>query len=647
MRLSRQLILLIVGLVGLLFVGTFLVSIQNTRDYLENQLASHAQDAATSLGLSATSHFAADDQAMVTTMVNAMFHRGDYLSIRLEDLEGEAWVERRTSDLADSVPAWFINLFELRTPMREATMMSGWRQVGRVKVVSHPGLAYEKLWMTTRQTLLLFLLTALAVLLLALLGLRFVLRPIKAVEAQADAICNRRFVTSDRRPFTLEFRRVVEAMDRLSAKVGRMLSESETVATELRRQAYQDPVTGLANRRQFMDVLEHRIDDPDLIGTGAVLLVQLREFKTFNLEQGYAEGDRLLAETARRIAEALSSRSGATLAHLAGADFAILLEGVDATELDGCAARVSDAVASLYNRYPLPSSDVGHVGAVMHTGQTASEILADADTALREAQRAGANAWRVRSAGAAVSAPRSSSAWRELLERAIQRGHYSLLRQDVVGRDNDTVLHQEVFLRIRDPENINQDIPAALFMPMAESVGLATRIDRLVIERVLDSFHGAPDATPVAINLSPASLDDDAFTDWLVELLHQRESLAPRIILELPEYGASGKLESLKALISRLSPLGVGFSLDHFGKGFTSFAYLRHLNVDYLKVDGSFIRQLGQHEDNRFFIKTIADIAHGLDMKVIAESVESAAVWKILKGLGVDGGRGFLFGRPE
>ena len=151
----------------------------------------------------------------------------------------------------------------------------------------------------------------------------------------------------------------------------------------------------------------------------------------------------------------------------------------------------------------------------------------------------------------------------------------------------------------------------------------------------------------MAVNLSPRSLAEASFIDWLVDLLNQRPSLASRLILEFPEYGVSGNLDLLVALVGRLSPLGVQFSLDHFGKGFTSFAYLRNIKLDYLKVDGSFIRQLGQHEDNRFFIKTIADIAHSLDMMVVAESVESAEAWQLLLVLGVDGGRGFLFGRPE
>ena len=152
MSLSRQLVLLVGSLVLLLFIGTFLISAYNTRHYFESQLASHAQDAATSLGLSATTYVANGDKAMFTAMVNAMIHSGAYLKIRIDDLNGTPLIERHT-ELNVDVPAWFVELFPLQPPEGRAAMMSGWNQVGVVRVVSHPGLAYSNLWENTVNTL--------------------------------------------------------------------------------------------------------------------------------------------------------------------------------------------------------------------------------------------------------------------------------------------------------------------------------------------------------------------------------------------------------------------------------------------------------------------------------------------------------------
>ena len=647
MTLSRQLIILVTALVGLLFIGSLAISVYNTRDYLESQLASHAQDAATSLGMSATSLVEQEDQAMVTAMVNAMFHRGDYLSIRFEDLDNQPWIERASELQVDDVPEWFVRAFSLQPPVRSATMMAGWRQVGRVLVTSHPGLAYRQLWQTAQHTLNLFLVGALLVLLGGLIGLRVLLRPLKELEWQADAICNREFPVVERRPFTLEFRRVVEAMNRLSVKVAGMLSDSEAMAARLRQQAFQDPVTGLANRRQFMDVLEHRVAEPELFESGGLLLLQLQDLKAFNQSQGFVAGDRLLNDTGQAIASVLDGLPGITLAHLAGADFAVLLERTGEPQLRELAARIVGAVAGLYGRAALASSDVAHVGGIVYAGQTASELLSEADMALREAQSAGANAWVIRRHESAAGGARSGSEWRSLIEQAIRGQHFSLLRQPVVSSADGELLHHEVFLRIQDPQQPGALITAGVFMPMAESTGLAAVVDRAVVENVVIALEAGAYPGRVAVNISSSSLDDEGLLAWLVGKLTQHPVAAGRLILEFPEYGASANAEHLAGWIDRLSPLGVEFSLDHFGKGFSSFAYLRSLKAHYLKVDGSFVRNLDQHEDNQFFVRAIADIAHGLDMRVIAESVETEAAWRTLKGMGVDGGRGFWLGKPE
>lgn len=645
MTLSKQLVLLVSVLVLLLFSGTFVISAYNTRDYLENQLATHAQDAATSLGLSATAHVAEQDLAMVTAMVNAMIHRGDYLQIRVENLDGNALIER-TADLDEGgVPGWFIRLFELTPPQGTATMMSGWRQVGKIRVTSHPGLAYRKLWENSRETLSWFVVGALSVLLVGLVVLRLLLRPLKEVEWQAEAICNREFPVVEQRPFTLEFRRVVEAMNRLATKVSQMLLESERLASRLREKAYQDPVTGLANRRQFIDVLAHRIDDADVFQCGGLLLLQLKDFKAYNQQFGYPAGDRLLSSFAEMITGNIADQPKATAAHLSGADFALLVEDVDAAGLQSLAERLADAASGLYAELDLPSADVAHVGGAVFTGQPMSDLLSEADLALRQAQRGGANGWLVQCESESGTGVRTASQWRELILAAIGAHSFRILRQPVYATADNSLLHEEVFLRLIDPRQSDDVIPAGVFMPMAENQGLASRIDQAVLEMVIEQMQQAGGAA-VAVNMSPASLVEDGMLEWVRERLAADTVLASRLVLEWPEYGATAHVPQLRTWIETLAPLGVRFSLDHFGKGFSSFAYLRELKAHYLKVDGSYLKSLEAEPNNQFFLQALAEIARGLEMQVLAESVETESVWQQLGPLGVDGGRGYWLGAP-
>jgi len=646
MTLSRQLVILVSLLVLLLFVGTFFISAYNTRDYLENQLASHAQDAATSLGLSATNHVAEDDKAMVSAMVNAMIHRGDYLNIRIEDLQGEIWIERQANTVSSEVPDWFQEMFPLEPPTGSATMMSGWRQVGTVRVVSHPGLAFQKLWDTSRETLSWFVVGALVVLLVGLMMLRLLLRPLKQVEWQAESICNREFPVVEQQPFTLEFRRVVEAMNRMSHKVSQMLEKSERLASRLREQAYQDPVTGLANRRQFMDVLSNRVEDVDAFYQGGVLLLQLNDFKQYNQEYGYPAGDQLLARVGDLLRQETTSLNKVTLAHLSGADFAVLIEDLDEAGVRAVAMQIADAVSSLFGELDFPSADIAHVGGVVYRGQAVSELMSDADLALRQAQQESANAWVVNVPNDAAVVVRSATEWRHLIEESVKTRSFRLLRQPVISTVDRSVLHQEVFLRLTNPRDEQEVLPAGVFMPVAEAAGLASEIDRAVMESVFEQVEADASGEVVAINMSPSSLVDNDMLEWVRRKIEKAANVANRVILEWPEYGATAHAQQLRQWIETLGPMGVRFSLDHFGKGFTSFAYLRELKPHFLKIDGSYLQSLEAEPNNQFFLQAVGEIARGLEMTVVAESVETENVWQQLEQLGIDGGRGYWLGRP-
>lgn len=646
MSLSRQLAILLGLLLGLLFLGSVALSLGNARDYLRAQLASHAQDAATSLGLAATAHVENGDRATVTAMVNAMFHRGDYLQIRFEDLDGQAWIERAAPLLVEDVPAWFVRVVPLEPPQGTASVMSGWRQAGRVLVRSHPGLAYRQLWEGARETLVLFLAGALAVWLVGLIGLRLLLRPLARIERQAAAICRREFPQFEGRPFTLEFRRVTDAMNQLSQRVGRMLDEAEQSALRLRAQALQDPLTGLANRRHLMAVMQQHLDDRERCAGGGLLLLQLEGLQALNRRRGYAAGDRLLQAAAAAIGGCIERLPEALAARLSGAGFAVLVGRVDEAGLHELAARLSASLAGLQRTCGLDSADVAHVGGALCRGQTPEALLSTADLALRTAQRQGANAWSVQALDAGSGPTRTAAAWRQLIEQALRAGRFSLLRQPVLAADRG-LLHHELFLRLVDPDRPGVEIAAETLVPMAERGGLAAVLDRCVLGAVLDGVEDGDLAGPVAVNLNPASLRDAELLAWLAGRLEHLPPAPARLALELPEYGIAADPANLAGWIARLAPMGVVFGLDHFGRGFSDLGYLRSLRLGYIKVDGSLVRDVAQRAEGRLLLRALVDIGHGLDMRVLGEAVEAEADWAALLELGADGGRGFWLGAPE
>ena len=648
MTLSRQLVMLLAVLLLLVFAGTFFISVQNSRAYLEVQLQSHAQDAATSLGLSVSPHMIDDDLATVTSMVDAIFDRGYYQIIKVEDIQGGVLVSRELPVQVKDVPAWFIDYLPLETPTGEALVMAGWRQAGRILVQSHPGFAYRQLWENITETLGWFLLSALAVIGLGLVLLRVVLSPLKEIEWQADSICNREFPILKRLPRTRDLRRIVEAMNRLSAKLQTMLSEHEDLAAKLREQAHQHPVSGLANKPHFMATLNNRMESPEVCSHAVLALIQLRDLKGYNHEYGYAAGDELLCQMVTVLHDIAAGIPRHSLAHLSGGDFALLAEDYSIAEGEALGQHISDALAGLNRDKSLQPSDNGHVGIAYFNGkQNASQLLIEADKALRSAQSKGANSYSLFvSEEAGEEVVRSASEWRSFIQQALADNRVALHLQPVYSCPEKAMLHHEVLVRLmsKDTEHL---LVAGEFMPMAENLGLSSEIDKAVIGQALRLLAGQADPSfRLAINISPSSLQTEGFLDWLEKILWEHQQIAKQLVFELPEYGAVTMLGQMHELIKRISRCGSQVALDHFGRGFSSFAYLHSLKISYLKVDGSYLSQIDEDSDHRFFIQALTDIAHGLEMKVIAEAVESEAIWQSLQVLNVDGAQGYYLGRP-
>lgn len=645
MTLSRQLVIVGIALFLLMFVGTFIVSVNNTRNYIAAQLESHAQDTATSLGLSLSPPMQANDVLTMTSMVDAIFDRGYYREVTVVAFDGKPIVKRVLPVRIEGVPEWFVDLIHLQTPEGKALVMVGWQQAARVSVWSNPGIAYAKLWRTTVGTFWWFLGSAIAVMGLGLVALRLVLKPLKAVEDQAIAICNREFPVQTRLPWARELRSVVEAMNKMTVKVKDMLEEAVRASERLRSQAYMDPVTGLANRHYFDTHLQHLLRAPDEFAAGALLLVELDDFKRYNEQRGYMEGDQLMRSVGAELGKICASFQ-CFIARLGGADFAILISNVSADEAERVGGQVSSALRRVYEQGLTEAEKVGHIGvALFHGQESVAEFLSEADMALRAAQAKGPNAWHLFDKKDLKHADiHEASYWAERLHKVISDRQIILYFQPVKSCRDGSVLHQEVLLRIQE-EPDGRLLNAGVFIPMAQKLGLSVELDKLVISHLKEVVDaGGEDGFRLAVNLSPSTVGEPGFIDWLCVELEHSPSLASRLIIELSERGAVERLDVVRRLAEKVGALSVKVSLDHFGRGFVPFGYLSNLRIDYLKIDGSYIHGIDQNMENQFFVQTLVKIAHGLDIQIVAESVETRQEWETLQSLGVDAGQGYWLG---
>lgn len=649
MTLLRQLVIVIVTLFILLFVGTLLLSISNTRDYLNQQLKTITQDTATSLGLTLTPPMTDKDMAVVDRMVSAVSDSGYYREVVVNDVEGKPLVRRTQEVKLGDVPQWFVDRVPLETPAGEALIMAGWQQAGTVRVLANPGYAYAALWTSAVASFWWFLGASTLTFLLGLVALHFILRPLRDVEMQARAICDREYPVQKKLPWTLELRSVVEAMNRMSTKVKEMFEEQTASIERLRTENYKDALTGLANRRYFEMNLKQLVETGK---HGAVLMLELKDFKQYNEKRGYQAGDDLLrnaGEFIEAICKAQANLEYFTV-HLSGANFAVVLSNVSEQEALELGKQMAKSLTRFRERGLVDGEEVGHIGIVLFSGQSYAELLTAADMALRAAQQEGPNAVHLIDSGKSAGGPvYSATEWGDILRDALQNKRISLLLQPakaIADASRATILHYESLLRLSDA---NGDlIPAVVYTPMSKRLGLATDFDRAMITEVLSRLaSNRYGDIPVAVNIFPASLQNQAFTGWLYAELQKAPEAAKKLLIEVTEYGVTENIDALREFISRVLQFGTRVGLDHFGRGFSSFGYLSTLKLDYIKVDGSYVRGIVDNKDNQFFIESVVKVAHGLDVKVFVVSVENDAEWNLLAGLGVDGVQGYGVGRPE
>lgn len=648
MTLFRQLIIIITALFLAVFVGTFFVSVNNTRVFLSSQLQSHAQDAATSLGLSLSPHAAEHDTITMTSMVDAMFDSGYYREIKVVDIEGKPLIVRELPITIEEVPQWFIQLTPLETPLGEALVMAGWQHAGSVSVRSNPGIAYAKLWYDSIGMFWWLFGAAIITLGLGWVILKIVLRPLHNLEIQAEAICRREYPVQEKMPWARELRSFVQAMNRMVIKVKEMFEEQAKAMEKMRAHAYMDSVTGLGNRRHLEAQLQNLINNPEHFAGGALFLLELNGFKEYNDRHGYQAGDELLRQATALLSDISGSHLESFCARLGGADFAMVVPNIDATEAGAIGKQLSESLQRLHEGDMAVSKEVGNIGIALYRGQdSVFKFLSEADLALRTAQAQGGNAWHLeKPEQSAQTEVAGAQNWSAFLNEVIAQRRITLLFQPVKSGISESILHYEVLLRILG--NNDQLLSAGVFMPYVNRLGLHREMDRLVVSEIIErmKLDRARDIPAIAINLAPESAHDAAFADWLSDELGRNPDIASKLIFEVTEYGATKNLDSIRSLIDKVSLAGARFSLDHFGRGFSSFGYLSSLKIHYLKVDGSYIHGIDQDQEDQFFVDAVIKIAHGLDIEVIAESVETEEEWKMLQELNVYGLQGYLVGEP-
>ena len=419
-------------------------------------------------------------------------------------------------------------------------------------------------------------------------------------------------------------------------------------------QANFDPLTGLENLRSFeWNVHEALTEARERGQTHAILEIDIDHFGVVNDIWGRQAGDQLLNETAQLIKKAVRARD--IVGRLSGDTFAVLLESCPIESATQLAQNVCEQVSGMAFEWQGHTHDVSiSVGIAPITAESPSvnDLFSSVEVALKSAKERCNNSIEVFEVGDDdLARRRAEIQWVSQIQTALRDDRFQLYAQPIRSlQAGNPEFHYEILLRMQGEED--RVIAPGEFLPAAERYHLMPGIDRWVIrntfERLLTfSRINSRCRCPVAINLSGQSLSDASFLQFVLDQLEGLGGYRRDICFEVTESAAIANIQEAKTFISQVKQIGCEFSLDDFGTGLSSFSYLQNLDVDYLKIDGSFVKNIEKDDVSRSMVSAINQVGQTMGLKTIAEYVEDDTIANILTQLEVDFGQGYGLGRPK
>ncbi|KFI23890.1 diguanylate phosphodiesterase [Nitrosococcus oceani] len=443
---------------------------------------------------------------------------------------------------------------------------------------------------------------------------------------------------------------VHSSSDVVVLSVGHDVTEREQAEQRLTWLADHDPLTELFNRRRFQHEFEQILEASIRYGRhGGLLYFDLDQFKYINDTSGHQAGDALLRMVANKLRQVV--RGSDVVARLGGDEFAVVIRECDVES----AVLVAREVCTQLNTLEFPARGGNHsislsIGIALFPlhGATVRDLMANADVAMYQAKEEGRGRWHLFSSDEQVRERMQQRVyWKEQIEQALREDRFLLYFQPVLDIRTHTIGHYEVLLRMYDHRG--RIISPAQFIPVAEQSGLIHAIDHLVLRKAIaqqaklwsQGYH-----LTLSINLSGRVVDDPELVPVLEDLLRATGVNPSSLMFEITETAAVADLAAAERLMHRIKAHGCRFAVDDFGVGFSSFFYLKRLPVDYVKIDGMFVRELAKSHQDQVFVKALSEVAKGLGKKAVAEFVEDAEALALLHEYGVNYAQGHYIGRP-
>lgn len=642
-------------LVTLAFLGLFVLvgigNIQQSGKFLRGQLQTTAQDTATVLGISISTTGSSEDKAALDALFSAVFDSGYYSQIRLVTMDGVVVQEKQRKLEMQSVPDWFIKAVPLSSATGSAEVMSGWVPFGKIELTLHPGFAYANLYSSLKTSLIWFSLLFLVALSLLWFLLHILLKPLREVNKQANAIHENKFIQQTSLPKTLELRRVVEAMNRLIVKVQNVFEDQEKTLSSYQSLLYVDRLSGLGNRNYMVSKLEEALHEGSSF-SGSMAIIKIQSLDHLREQKGYEHADAAV----KYLAELMTKQNAETTlvehhARMSDDEFSMLLP-VEIKQSEHIINRI-------FERFILklgPTTDEVAVSLIaglteVHSGREMGEILAELDLALTHSSMEGPYSSH-KNVPTHLALPQGKMQWRNWLQQTIDENKFYLVVQAVVDMQQKIIQH-EVLIRAND---VNDNvIPAGIFMPMVLALGRGTDIDKQVFKLLMGGADKVSDDVPMALNLSATFFSQaDALVEFkqLLDYFKQGPSKqgsskqgSSKLCVETT-HAAFLQSPDMCLLVSEMvKQAGQRFGFDQFDLN-GSMKILRDVRPDYIKVSAKVLDEISGEAVSAAY-QALRTLTRTLDIQLIAVGVDDQALYERLQLLNIDAAQGNLLSQTR
>ncbi len=632
MSLSKQLVFLISIIFLAIFSINFYASITNIRNYLQIESEVHAQDTATSLGLSLSPYILDEDVSIMETMINAIFDRGYYLAISLKDRQGKMLVQKNNPKTFEEVPDWFTRLLPMTTATAESEIDAGWVKGGIVYVTIHPGMGYLKLWQQAKETLIFsVLMLAVSIALLAVI-LRLVLKPLARIDRLALNIAEGNFDTIDELPWTTEIRNIAKSMNFMSGKIENIIGNLHERLEETGKRLRVDELTGLETKGTLETEMKQRFMSG---AAGFVFVIRIDDLGGLAKTRSSGKVDEFIQQFVKTIRQVLQTEgySEEFFYRIVGAEFVLIADCSELQHAHELCKKLMAALTQLGEKYEKP--EVAHIGGVAFDPHgTIASMMATAMEAYEKACLISANAYTISEHSGNA---RDKDQWHEIVADTIDQNRVQLdfgaKAYSLKPGEEEQLVIEEAIAKVYDSGG--EALPIGTFISVAEKLGRIIAFDLGIINRVIDYLREGNIQHDVAVNLSFSSLASNEFRAKLFDLLKQNQDIRNRLVFCVTAYGAAKDLASFASFIDLIHRNGAKVILKRFESRFISINDIKEFKLDYIRLASIYTENISTDHEKRQLVKAMSELGTILDIAIVAENVVSDADYATVKEIGL------------